>query len=1500
MNKQEFIETFRTREKNYIIVNYYKLYCGSIWTSIQKNMSSLTELILTKSNIQKICKKKKLPFIEEDTILEKDIITVNDFIYYLEKNTDYREGLFSLTLSETEIYLMEKVKDNKLFQQELKDFKKNLVRNLNTKSLQELKEYIIKIIESDKNNDFIYNDTNLKIALQENNKDIILSLFTKKLIILYYFEKTIVDLETFYKSCSPHMFRPKLNPEYYQDYLEYLDTIIYTSNNGIFRNLREIMYDIIKNLIEKDIFTNETDNEEYNYYPNYFNKQFNQILYNKKEFNNCKTEKRIFQVQKTNSFKKTNTQRFIQKFLQPQTPYNSLFLWHGVGSGKTCTGITVAENFRNVMYNLKKKILILLPNNTLEENWYNEIFNINKEIDNLSNSNVQCTGNIYTKYYHNLNKLPSIVEDLQNMETSKLSLRLTKLASKYPEIDDITSIVKGGNRQQILDKLIGIYKIENKKKLKNKIKKYIDSFYEISTYRKLTNDLEKEFKKFATEGEKIRYIQKKYSNRVIIMDEIHSARDVDRTKKGSIYLEMLARYGVNNKMVLLSATPIYDTVSEILFIINLLLLNDKRGILRKSDIFEDNKKKDSNELVEYMKPGALEILEQKTRGYISYLRGQNPFTYPIKLWPETNNFLPDFFLESSLKTYKDNLESSKSLIFYENVLSDYQTKDYLFTQKKLGKKNKKLGQIINISYPNGSSFNEVFTKNNNIFTLDKSISEDFLAIENIQQYSSKIFNIVSQILLSKGIVFVHSEFVDTGYGILPLAFVLEKAGFDRYDGSNKNVNFLIRNRNKDDCYCSINKKYYKDLLDKGTFKQAKYIYLTGTDVNKKQLNDLIEQTRSNENLDGKNILVVLASDVITQGVSFFNVRQMHIMSPWWNFSKIEQITGRGMRNLSHKNLPEAQRNITVYLHIGVIDKSKASRDDYIQNHIITLDEYIYKVAFEKKKQTARLEYEIKKNSIDCALNFNSNTFLGLSTDDIYIEDSIGNIRNIKIDDKDYSFECDLQKCSTLKEKCNIQTVTNEIDTSTSFNIVEKDTIYIQEYIEKLFNHKLFYKLDEIIGMLDKEKKESNKIYIYLALNDMIYQKKKFYINDDDDNILREGYLIYRDNFYIFQPVYTDSTLMIDENIPINYRNKYSKPINYSRKIPNKSLVTTTKNIQITPQSIPVKNEWREFIQYTNRKQDIQKKYYNYGDYLPEWSKNIPIISMHYENMIYISYIERLPFHRKVSLFSNGLKIIIEKFKKNFQNPDLSQRESVFLNFFSKNKNNERYYEYCIFYNTNEERKNIKISGQKLEINNLPIFFRLQNKNKEFKNFMYNEEKNLFEDVSFMLQLPKSTVTIENNKNQTMSGFIRVINQKKIKAREIPDQILFYLKYNKSGIVDKTNKKKNIKYSVFGSGTDVKTKNQIIYFLNNPLVGPITQDGKAKKYTELSFSDKYDKKKNIEDKNLGEGKNMNFDLPSNYVDKLSFEVEILLRIRHYFRTDEEISKDYYYMLPSEIE
>ena len=43
-----------------------------------------------------------------------------------------------------------------------------------------------------------------------------------------------------------------------------------------------------------------------------------------------------------------------------------------------------------------------------------------------------------------------------------------------------------------------------------------------------------------------------------------------------------------------------------------------------------------------------------------------------------------------------------------------------------------------------------------------------------------------------------------------------------------------------------------------------------------------------------------------EGVSFKNVKQVHITDPWWNESRIEQILARASRYCSHSNLPSEE------------------------------------------------------------------------------------------------------------------------------------------------------------------------------------------------------------------------------------------------------------------------------------------------------------------------------------------------------------------------------------------------------------------------------------------------------------------------------------------------------------------------------------------------------------------------------------------------------------------
>ena len=77
--------------------------------------------------------------------------------------------------------------------------------------------------------------------------------------------------------------------------------------------------------------------------------------------------------------------------------------------------------------------------------------------------------------------------------------------------------------------------------------------------------------------------------------------------------------------MLLTATPMYNRSTEIIWMLNMMLLNDKKTLLDYKSVFDKN-----GELTEAGKS----LLEMKSKGYISYLRGENPITFPLRITPK--------------------------------------------------------------------------------------------------------------------------------------------------------------------------------------------------------------------------------------------------------------------------------------------------------------------------------------------------------------------------------------------------------------------------------------------------------------------------------------------------------------------------------------------------------------------------------------------------------------------------------------------------------------------------------------------------------------------------------------------------------------------------------------------------------------------------------------------------------------------------------------------------
>ena len=59
------------------------------------------------------------------------------------------------------------------------------------------------------------------------------------------------------------------------------------------------------------------------------------------------------------NFELGNHQRLLYNFMNKNTPYKSLLIFHGVGVGKTCSAVKISESFRDIYANDNNKIIVL-------------------------------------------------------------------------------------------------------------------------------------------------------------------------------------------------------------------------------------------------------------------------------------------------------------------------------------------------------------------------------------------------------------------------------------------------------------------------------------------------------------------------------------------------------------------------------------------------------------------------------------------------------------------------------------------------------------------------------------------------------------------------------------------------------------------------------------------------------------------------------------------------------------------------------------------------------------------------------------------------------------------------------------------------------------------------------------------------------------------------------------------------------------------------------------
>ena len=118
------------------------------------------------------------------------------------------------------------------------------------------------------------------------------------------------------------------------------------------------------------------------------------------------------------------------------------------------------------------------------------------------------------------------------------------------------------------------------------------------------------------------------------------------------------------------------------------------------------------------------------------------------------------------------------------------------------------------------------------------------------------------------------------------------------------------------------------------------------------------------NLRGQLATAMLITRSGAEGISTKNVRQVHVIEPFWHANRVDQVIGRARRAHSHDALPAEDRTVDVFIYIATFTKeqSKAHGKDAGR----TSDEHVHLVAQKKRALLLRLLHAMKRAAVDCA------------------------------------------------------------------------------------------------------------------------------------------------------------------------------------------------------------------------------------------------------------------------------------------------------------------------------------------------------------------------------------------------------------------------------------------------------------------------------------------------------------------------------------------------------
>ena len=249
---------------------------------------------------------------------------------------------------------------------------------------------------------------------------------------------------------------------------------------------------------------------------------------------------------------------------------------------------------------------------------------------------------------------------------------------------------------------------------------------------------------------------------------------------------------------------------------------------------------------------------------------------------------------------------------------------------------------------------------------DKYLTMD--AEGQLMKYSPKYNLILNRLEETPGLAFVYTEY-KTLEGIAVLKIVLQANGYEELTLKKDSDGDYIINVDVDNPEEKTKKRFafWGGNIDESDI--IRKIYNNQINEIPTKIKAQLDKLKHN-NLHGDIVKVLLTTKTGAEGIDLHNVRQVHIIEPYWNPVRLMQVKGRAIRMGSHLGLPEDERNVDIFTYITTITPEQKKADRTIGDDLNgkSSDEVLFDISQRKLAIMNSILRMIKESSIDCSLN----------------------------------------------------------------------------------------------------------------------------------------------------------------------------------------------------------------------------------------------------------------------------------------------------------------------------------------------------------------------------------------------------------------------------------------------------------------------------------------------------------------------------------------------------